>query len=426
MQQAPAARFGEGGTVRGLPRPGMVPRACGIVLFSLVCFSRPLWAEPAASFVWEQLPRFPEARGVAGPFAGVSGAVLLTAGGAEEPGEQAAVNRLFALDLSQAKPAWQERAACPGKPRILPVAAVQDGAFFLVGGCALERVGGKISRVYLQDAWRYQPGRGWKRIADPPRPVAAAPSPAPALGQSHFLVVGGDDGSKLGFEPAEQHPGFSREILAYHSITDTWTVVGEMPGSRVTVPVVRWNRRFVLPSGELRPGVRSPEVWALSVKGAKAGFGWLDYATLVQYLPSLALATVSQLDVTTCILAMGVLVIVYTVLGGIEAVIWTDVAPSSCPDGRGGLGAGRDPDALGARAVEDSSYENIGFSSDTNRNSPKLDRICCRFSERHRGLPVGPGGLSHLPDSIRPGVAQGRSAGVLRRAEEQFQRHGRH
>jgi SSS family transporter len=46
---------------------------------------------------------------------------------------------------------------------------------------------------------------------------------------------------------------------------------------------------------------------------------------LVTLLPSLALATVTDLDVTTCIVVMGILCILYTVLGGIEAVIWSDV-----------------------------------------------------------------------------------------------------
>lgn len=46
---------------------------------------------------------------------------------------------------------------------------------------------------------------------------------------------------------------------------------------------------------------------------------------IVLYLPALALATVSSIDLTTSILLMGVLCIVYTMMGGIEAVIWTDV-----------------------------------------------------------------------------------------------------
>ena len=47
---------------------------------------------------------------------------------------------------------------------------------------------------------------------------------------------------------------------------------------------------------------------------------------LVLYLPSLALATVANVSITNCVLIMGVLSIVYTVMGGMEAVVWTDVA----------------------------------------------------------------------------------------------------
>jgi len=46
---------------------------------------------------------------------------------------------------------------------------------------------------------------------------------------------------------------------------------------------------------------------------------------IVLLLPSLALSLVTGVDVSTCIIVMGVLSVVYTVLGGIEAVIWTDV-----------------------------------------------------------------------------------------------------
>ena len=46
---------------------------------------------------------------------------------------------------------------------------------------------------------------------------------------------------------------------------------------------------------------------------------------IVLLLPSLALSIVSGFSVAYCILAMGILSILYTVMGGIEAVIWTDV-----------------------------------------------------------------------------------------------------
>ena len=50
----------------------------------------------------------------------------------------------------------------------------------------------------------------------------------------------------------------------------------------------------------------------------------LGRIAIVLYLPALALATVSDIDVVTSILLIGVLCLIYTVMGGIEAVVWTD------------------------------------------------------------------------------------------------------
>lgn len=52
----------------------------------------------------------------------------------------------------------------------------------------------------------------------------------------------------------------------------------------------------------------------------------LGRMAIVLYLPAVALATVSSLDVYTCIVVTGLACVVYTMFGGIEAVIWTDVA----------------------------------------------------------------------------------------------------
>ncbi|HIE70727.1 MAG TPA: hypothetical protein EYP98_11415, partial [Planctomycetes bacterium] len=46
---------------------------------------------------------------------------------------------------------------------------------------------------------------------------------------------------------------------------------------------------------------------------------------IVVFLPALALTTITGINVYLCILIMGVLSTLYTVLGGMEAVIWTDV-----------------------------------------------------------------------------------------------------
>lgn len=46
---------------------------------------------------------------------------------------------------------------------------------------------------------------------------------------------------------------------------------------------------------------------------------------IILYLPAIAISSVTGLDVYLCIALMGLISTVYTVLGGIEAVIWTDV-----------------------------------------------------------------------------------------------------
>jgi len=46
---------------------------------------------------------------------------------------------------------------------------------------------------------------------------------------------------------------------------------------------------------------------------------------VVLFLPSIALNVVTGIDIFLCIALMGIVALVYTMLGGIEAVIWTDV-----------------------------------------------------------------------------------------------------
>ena len=116
-------------------------------------------------------------------------------------------------------------------------------------------------RKYEKDAYRYRVEQGWTRVADLPRPVVAAPTPAPTLGLSRFLVMGGDDGMHINFMPPALHPGFPKSILAYDTILDAWGVHGQVPASHVTTTVVPWRGGFVIPSGEIRPGVRSTSVW---------------------------------------------------------------------------------------------------------------------------------------------------------------------
>jgi N-acetylneuraminic acid mutarotase len=187
------------------------------------------------------------------------GGTIYVACGAEEPGEQVASARFFALDLPAG---WRELDPLPAKPRIMPVAAALNGVFYLFGGASLEAREGKVARSYLREAWRFKTAEGWKPAADLPHALAAAPSPALSSDGSRLLIAGGDDGTQVGFQPVEQHPGFARGILAYDPRRDAWTRAGETPAPRANATAVRWRGRFIIPSGEVRPGVRSPQVWS--------------------------------------------------------------------------------------------------------------------------------------------------------------------
>jgi len=93
----------------------------------------------------------------------------------------------------------------------------------------------------------------------------AAPSPAIPRG-GELLIVSGDDGELVSFEPKSAHPGFPPDILAYDPAANKWTRLEASPLSRATAPVVLWNGSAVIVSGEARPGRRTPEVWALDLK----------------------------------------------------------------------------------------------------------------------------------------------------------------
>lgn len=73
------------------------------------------------------------------------------------------------------------------------------------------------------------------------------------------------------------HPGFSRDILSFYPIAGTWAKRGKLPHELGPDPVnhpndgvwppavtgaVWWKERLVLPTGEVRPGVRTPRVLA--------------------------------------------------------------------------------------------------------------------------------------------------------------------
>ena len=203
--------------------------------------------------------------GMPEPRANFCGALLgntaYLCGGTATPDATNAVNTLFAMNLSPKRPGWRRLEPLPGAGRILATAGAYDGSFYVFGGAALRPgADGKAVREWLRDAWRYTPGKGWKRLADLPRVSVAAPSPAPVV-NGKLLIIGGDDGAQVNTPPKE-HKGFRRDVLAYDPKKDRWESLEDAPFAHVTTSAVLWKDRLVIPSGEIKPGVRSPEVWS--------------------------------------------------------------------------------------------------------------------------------------------------------------------
>jgi len=210
-------------------------------------------------------PRFTPLPSLPRPCANASGALLggtlFIAGGIERPDATQALKTFWSLDLSQADATWRELESWPGAGRMLATAGSAQGSFYLFSGAAQEKgADGKAVRRWLRDAYQFTPGRGWKRIADLPRVAVAAPSPAPLVGDQ-LLLIGGDDGAQVNAPPTV-HRGFLQEVLAYKLSSRKWSTVGETPFALVTTPSIEWNGHIVIPGGEVRPGVRSTEVWS--------------------------------------------------------------------------------------------------------------------------------------------------------------------
>ncbi len=216
----------------------------------------------------EELPALPL------PLANACGVLweqtLFVFGGTATPDAERPEAALWALDLKASEPAWKRLEDCPGGGRLLATAAASGDSIYFFGGADLKaKPEGGTERIYCRDAWSYRPGQGWKELAEIPLPIVAAPSPALVNLQGEIILLGGDTGEAVGFQPPEKHPGFSNKRLVYNPATDSWREGGISPAASVTAPLVAWKGGWVLVSGETRPGVRSPQVWSLKIRGRK-------------------------------------------------------------------------------------------------------------------------------------------------------------
>ncbi len=267
------------------------------------------WDPVARQFATEVMPSLPR------PLAFMAGAMvgntLFVAGGQETMNGGLATKNFFALDLSKKDNAgagkWRALETWPGPARIANLAVAQnDGSadcFYMFSGRNPRP--GKSTEI-LTDAYKYNPATGkWTKLSnialdDNTEPRCIMAGTAIDHGDHHILVLGGARGDifleleqlSRAITQAKQeandalseqlnskhthrlihHPGFGKDVLVYSTITDRWDDVSRLPtSSHVTTSAVRWNGSIVIPSGEIRPGVRTPRIWRAETALGQSG-----------------------------------------------------------------------------------------------------------------------------------------------------------
>lgn len=267
------------------------------------------WNEKEKKVVSQGLAKLPEP--VTSASATVQGNFVYLAGGNTTGGK--AVNNFYRLDYSNPLAQWQQLPALPHSVSHAVLLSQSNGkatSLYLIGGRAATDSG--ISLLYNKAHVFNPSSKAWSEVAAPgesgKKLNALSAATGISTGSTYLLLFGGDDGvvynqletlnTNIARETdkdkqqqltlarnqlLQQHEGFSRNVWLYNTVTDTWKIVGEIPLSQVTTTAVRWNGDIILPSGEIKPGIRTSAI----VKGdlqAKVYFSWIDYLVLAVYL----------------------------------------------------------------------------------------------------------------------------------------------
>ena len=223
-------------------------------------------------------------------------------------------NSFYKLDLTHGKQ-WEKLPDFPGPPRALHAVALQETStnkkLFVIGG--RNESSGKKSEpltAYLSYDLKehYWKDEGELKIEGTPRVLMGAS--AEPKGSMHIMVYGGSDDilfntlEHLALQLSEtqndsiralltkerdailnNHPGFSRDIIALNTITNKWFVYASLEhGIQVTALSFQDYDGFTLVSGETSPGVRTPKVQHFIVTDKANAFGFINYTVLGLYL----------------------------------------------------------------------------------------------------------------------------------------------
>lgn len=235
------------------------------------------------------------------------------------------INSFLSLDLSKKGTdefRWQILDNYPGPTRLQPVVVAQNAAeencLYLISGSSYPET--QTEPDITTDGLEFNPKTGkWKPMAEispnglPPFSLHGAGGIA--IGTNHILFIGGvnreifynawkkewegkiatesgDSIAIIGYNKWRQeyftHPPdwfrFNSKVLVYHTITNSWAIADDYPfPAPAGAPVIEFEDGWLVISGEVMPGVRSPKVY-FGELNADPVFGWLNWLILFVYL----------------------------------------------------------------------------------------------------------------------------------------------
>lgn len=244
------------------------------------------WDDATESVVAEQLPALPVA--LTNAAATSHNNIVFIAGGESREGVS---DKCWSIDLSNSASGWKELPSLPKQVSHAVFVAIKSAGIlklYIVGGRRKTVQG--ISELY-SSVFELSIGQNqWKELEPLPYPSSAGTGVA--IGSAGIILFGGDRGttfskvesclaaiSKATNETEKQqliqqknqlltsHPGFSKEILLYNITTGKTKTAGTVPYPvPVTTTAFWWDKVVMIPSGEIKAGVRTPQVLMAKIK----------------------------------------------------------------------------------------------------------------------------------------------------------------
>jgi SSS family transporter len=228
-------------------------------------------------------------------------------------------NHFFRLQMSGNNPlnwTWEALPPWEGKPRAFAVGVGQSNGeancFYLFSGRNIQS--GQNPEV-LYDAHVYNPFfNKWSVISEGTQkefPVMAGT--AFAVGAATIIFPSGANGEMMNrqleienrvasisetetndseldslqttlLNHLNSHPGFGNQLMVFNTITNEIYSAGKLPKTgQVTTTAVKWGNEVFVPSGEIRPGVRTPGSLKITIDKENRHLGFLDIVVIALY-----------------------------------------------------------------------------------------------------------------------------------------------